>query len=67
MLLHPLCELVTDVRQVEIGLKLRLEKSTVLVCAFMSHLFVYVSHRHAELLVFPRLFDSVSAFSPLSG
>ena len=67
MLLHPLCELVTDAGQVGIGLELRLARSTVLVCAFVSHEFVYVSHGCVELLVFPGLFDFVSAFSPLSG
>ena len=62
MLLHPLCKLVTDALQMqlqlEIGLELRLVKSIVLVCAFVSHLSACVSHGCDEQDVFARLFGS---------
>ena len=62
MLLQPLCELVTDALQMQphagIESELRLVKSTVLVCAFASHLFAYVSHGCDELDIFTRLFGS---------
>ena len=66
MLLHPLCQhrwLLTDVLQMQpqvgIELELRLAKSAVPVCAFVSHPLAYVSHWRAELVVFSRLFSSV--------
>ena len=66
MLLHPLCEPVTDALQMQpqvgIELELRLVKSTVLVCAFVSHLSAYVSHRCDELNVFTRLFGSAVSY-----
>ena len=39
--------------QVGIELELRLAKSMVAVCVFVSHLFAYVSHGRAELDLFP--------------
>ena len=45
--------------QVGIELELRLAKSAVLVCAFVSHLLAYVSRGRAELVIFTRLFGSV--------
>ena len=66
MLLHPLSQchwLLTDALQMQpqvgIELELRLAKSKVLVCAFVSHLLAYVSRGHAELVIIPRLFGSV--------
>ena len=51
--------------QVGIELELRLAKSSVPVCAFVSHLLAYMSHGHAELDVFTRLLGSAVIFRPL--
>ena len=66
MLLHLLCQhhwLLTDALQMQsqvgIELKLRLAKSAVPVCAFVSHLLAYVSRGRAEQVVLTRLFGSV--------
>ena len=45
--------------QVGIELELRLAKSTVPECAFVSLLLAYVSRGRAELVIFNRLFGSV--------
>ena len=69
MLLHSLyqyCWLLTDALwmqlQVGIELELRLAKSSVPVYAFVSHLLVCPSRRHAELVVFTGLFGSVVTY-----